>query len=114
MYTNYIKGYDKTMAIFQDNYQKMPKFAALVKENEVGLFKTLVCGIARGAPSETAGLHLSSVHVYFSVGNTRGGGTYHTVGTGICRPYGWVLAVKFSKQRYHFHEISHIGGWVIG
>eukprot|EP00794_Sanderia_malayensis_P006120 gene6120-6824_t len=34
MYTNYIRSYDKTMAVFQEMCQKMPKFAALVKEYE--------------------------------------------------------------------------------
>ena len=27
---------------------------------------------------------------------------------------GGFLAVKFSKQGYHFHQISHIRGWLIG
>jgi len=34
MYTNYITRYDRAMAVFQECCQKMPKFAALVKEYE--------------------------------------------------------------------------------
>ena len=33
----------------------------------------------------------------------------------VCAAHmGGFLAFKFSKQGYHFHEISHVGGWVIG
>eukprot|EP00795_Rhopilema_esculentum_P002176 gene2176-17767_t len=34
MYTNYIKGYDKAMTMFQECCHKFPKFAAIVKEYE--------------------------------------------------------------------------------
>ena len=43
-----------------------------------------------------------------------GGGalTYNVDGTGMCRPYGWVLGPKFSKQGSLFDRFSlNIGGF---
>ena len=42
-----------------------------------------------------------------------GGGRLNVEGMGMCRPYGWALGPKFSKQGSIFRQIFLQNGWVI-